>query len=74
MFSLCGIPGLHGTYHAILAWIAWLALMVMHVMFLIPCEDTYGRWRIISTGIFYIVCVVWYIGIVAYFFSNSKGL
>lgn len=71
MLSVCGIYGLHGTFHAVLAWIAFLALMGMHVVYLLPCEDPFGRWRVISTGIFYIVCTVWYIGIVAYFFARS---
>lgn len=74
MFSISGIPGLHGTFHAILAWIAWVFLVAMHIVYMLPCVDPFGRWRIISTILFYLTCVVWYIGIVAYFFAYSQGL
>lgn len=71
MLSMAPIPGLYGTFHAVLAWIAWLFLMGMHVSYLYPFEDAFGRFRIIPTLGFYLICTIWYIGITAYFFSNT---
>ena len=71
---MCQMPGLNGTFHAVLAWFAWLCLMGMHVTYLYPFDDSFGRFRIIPTLCYYLICTIWYIGIVAYFFSDTKHM
>ena len=63
--------GLHGTFHAVLAWMALLSLIAMHVAYILPYDDAFGRWRVITTLVFYAVCVIWYIGITAYFYNAN---
>lgn len=68
MLSMAPIPGLNGTFHAVLAWLAWLCLMGMHAVNLYPFDDDIGRFKAIPTLCFYSICVIWYVGIVAYYF------
>ena len=72
MLSICAIPGLYGTFHAIFAWITVLIIIAMYIVQLIPTSDPNGIIRTIPLVLYYVSTFIWYIGIVCYYFKAHQ--